>query len=117
MAASRRLVAGTGWKMNNDAAATRHYAADLYALLADRQVGSLELYVLPPFTSLHAAAEAFGGDDAGEVGFLDVEFGEFKEGVMGHVVAEGIEVGDEVAHVLFVAGHAGGGLEGEGFAG
>jgi triosephosphate isomerase len=59
MAASRRLVAGTGWKMNNDVAATRRYAADLYAQLADRQVGSLELYVLPPFTSLHAAAEAF----------------------------------------------------------
>ena len=55
----RRLVAGTGWKMNNDAAASRRYAADLYARLAGLSLPPLELYVLPPFTSLHAAAEAF----------------------------------------------------------
>ena len=59
MGASRRLVAGTGWKMNNDAAATRRYAAELHARLATLPANSLELYVLPPFTSLHAAAEAF----------------------------------------------------------
>lgn len=59
MGASRRLIAATGWKMNNGAAATRRYAAELYRRLADLRVGSLEMYVLPPFTSLHAAAEAF----------------------------------------------------------
>ncbi len=59
MGASRRLIAATGWKMNNDAAATRRYAAELYQRLAGLRVGSLELYVLPPFTSLAAAAAAF----------------------------------------------------------
>jgi len=55
----RRLVAGTGWKMNNDAAATRRYAAELAPRLAGLPTAALDLYVLPPFTSLHAAAEAF----------------------------------------------------------
>ncbi len=59
MGGKRRLVAGTGWKMNNDAAATRRYAADLYRRLASVDVGALDLFVLPPFTSLHAAAEGF----------------------------------------------------------
>ena len=46
-----------------------------------------------------AAADAFGGDDAAHIGFFDVEFREFEEGMVGHVVAEGVEVGDEVAEL------------------
>ena len=59
MAASRRLVAGTGWNMNNDAAATRRYATELASRLQGRDLSALDLYVLPPFTSLAAAHEAF----------------------------------------------------------
>lgn len=61
MAASRRLLAGTGWKMNNDAAATRRYAAEFAACLRGRDVTAIDLFVLPPFTSLPAAREAFAG--------------------------------------------------------
>ncbi len=59
MAPARTMVAGTGWKMNNDAAATRRYAAALHPRLAGLALASLDLFVLPPFTSLQAAAEAF----------------------------------------------------------
>lgn len=62
----RRHVAGTGWKMNNPVAATRAYAARLAERLATLEregvrPADLDLFVLPPFTSLHAAAEAFAG--------------------------------------------------------
>jgi triosephosphate isomerase len=57
----RKLLAGTGWKMNHGAAAARHYATELYRLLAGRDVADLDLFVLPPFTSLPAAAAAFAG--------------------------------------------------------
>lgn len=57
----RRLIAGTGWKMNNGAAAARRYADELKPLLAGIEHGPVDLYVLPPFTSLPAAAEAFAG--------------------------------------------------------
>jgi triosephosphate isomerase len=59
----RRLMAGTGWKMNNDAAGTARYGAAIRAGLgigpeADA-AALLDLFVLPPFTSLHAAQAAF----------------------------------------------------------
>lgn len=57
----RRLVAGTGWKMNHGAAAARLYAAELRSHLAGRDVADLDIFVLPPFTSLPAAAHAFAG--------------------------------------------------------
>ena len=57
----RRLIAGTGWKMNIGAAAAQNYAATLKTLLAPLDLGALDLFVLPPFTSLHAAHAAFAG--------------------------------------------------------
>jgi triosephosphate isomerase len=58
---TRRLMAGTGWKMNMTAAGTRAYAAALAPLLSAADVSAIDLFVLPPFTSLHAAKEAFAG--------------------------------------------------------
>ena len=55
----RRLIAGTGWKMNLGAAAARAYAAGLKTELAAVELEGLDLFVLPPFTTLHAATEAF----------------------------------------------------------
>ena len=55
----RRLIAGTGWKMNIGAAAARAYAAALKEELAGLELAPLDLFVLPPFTTLHAAASAF----------------------------------------------------------
>ena len=52
----RRLMAGTSWKMNNDAAATQRYAVELGAGLARIDTSSIDLFVLTPFTSLHAPA-------------------------------------------------------------
>jgi len=56
----RRLVAGTGWKMNIGAADTARYAKDLLARLAKLDCAAIDMFVLPPFTSLHAATTAFG---------------------------------------------------------
>ncbi len=55
----RKLIAGTGWKMNLDAGQTRDYARRLLPLIAHIPPENIETYVLPPFTSLHAAKEAF----------------------------------------------------------
>jgi triosephosphate isomerase len=55
----RKPLAGTGWKMNLGVAATRRYAAELLPKLAGIDSSGLDLFVLPPFTSLSAAAEAF----------------------------------------------------------
>ncbi|MDR1934884.1 MAG: triose-phosphate isomerase [Candidatus Accumulibacter sp.] len=57
----RRLVAGTGWKMNNGIAASRRYAEELKARIAPLDTSAIDIYVLPPFTSLAAAAQAFAG--------------------------------------------------------
>jgi triosephosphate isomerase len=57
----RRQLAGTGWKMNLDAAATRAYAAGLAAALKDIDNAQTDIFVLPPFTALHAAKAAFAG--------------------------------------------------------
>jgi triosephosphate isomerase len=54
----RKLIAGTGWKMNIDAAATARYAAALAPAVADLG-DAIDMFVLPPFTSLHAARPAF----------------------------------------------------------
>ena len=55
---TRRLIAGTGWKMNHTAAETTNYAARLSSLI-DSTAAELDLFVLPPFTSLPAARQSF----------------------------------------------------------
>jgi triosephosphate isomerase len=55
----RRPLAGTGWKMNIGAAETARYAERLVPLLASTD--AVDIFVLPPFTSLHAARVAFAG--------------------------------------------------------
>lgn len=57
----RKFVAGTGWKMNHTVADARAYAARLRDLLAGRDLSRLDMFVLPPFTALAAAQEAFAG--------------------------------------------------------
>lgn len=57
----RRLVAGTGWKMNIGAAEALRYGDRLKSRLGSLDVSAIDLYVLPPFTSLHAAATALAG--------------------------------------------------------
>ena len=55
----RKLVAGTGWKMNIGAAETARYADDLLPRLAALDCSRVDLFVLPPITTLPAAAAAF----------------------------------------------------------
>ncbi len=62
---ARRPLAGTGWKMNIVAAEVAGYAAGLRAALRDVAHQHVELFVLPPFTSLHAARAAFAGSAVG----------------------------------------------------
>jgi triosephosphate isomerase len=57
----RKPLVGTGWKMNHGIAATEAYARGLRALLSAEPVGGLDIFVLPPFVSLSAAAGAFAG--------------------------------------------------------
>jgi triosephosphate isomerase len=57
----RRPLVGTGWKMNMNVAQARAYARALTPLLRELPTADIDLFVLPPFTSLHAAAEAFAG--------------------------------------------------------
>jgi triosephosphate isomerase len=57
----RRLVAGTGWKMNNGIADSIRYAEELKTRIAAFDVSAIDIYVLPPFTSLAAAAKVFAG--------------------------------------------------------
>jgi triosephosphate isomerase len=60
----RRLIAGTGWKMNFGAAATAHYAEALAPAVAGFDA-TIDMFVLPPFTSLHAAQQAFSSTAVG----------------------------------------------------
>ncbi|MDR2613823.1 MAG: triose-phosphate isomerase [Candidatus Accumulibacter sp.] len=57
----RRRIAGTGWKMNNGIAESIRYAEELKARLSTVDISAIDIYVLPPFTSLAAAAKAFAG--------------------------------------------------------
>ncbi len=61
MRSPRRLLAGTGWKMNVRASEVPHYANELRARLAAIDVAAIDIFVLPPFTSLAAAASALAG--------------------------------------------------------
>lgn len=57
----RKPLVGTGWKMNHGPAAAITYAHRLRALLADQKTEGMDIFVLPPFVSLSAAAAAFAG--------------------------------------------------------
>ena len=57
----RRLIAGTGWKMNNGIADSIRYAEELRSRIAAIDTSAIDIYVLPPFTSLAAAAYALSG--------------------------------------------------------
>jgi len=61
---TRRLIAGTGWKMNLGEAETDRYAARL-APLVEGFADAIEMFVLPPFTSLVAARRAFANIGVG----------------------------------------------------
>ena len=55
----RRLIVGTGWKMNGGIQETSQYAAQLLPLLESMTLTDIDIFVLPPFTSLPAAARVF----------------------------------------------------------
>ena len=57
----RRRIAGTGWKMNHGIAASIRYAETLKARIATIDTSAIDIYVLPPFTSLAAVAQALAG--------------------------------------------------------
>lgn len=57
----RKPMAGTGWKMNHTAAQTADYAERLKAALPPGIADRLDIFVLPPFTALHAAQQHFAG--------------------------------------------------------
>jgi triosephosphate isomerase len=61
---TRRLIAGTGWKMNIGEAETARYAVRL-APLVENLGDAIEMFVLPPFTSLSAARQAFAASAVG----------------------------------------------------
>jgi triosephosphate isomerase len=53
-------MAGTGWKMNLRAHEVPGYAQRLLQRIGTVDASAIDLFVLPPFTSLAAAAAAFG---------------------------------------------------------
>lgn len=67
-APKRRFLAGTGWKMNHTVADTVRYAEAIAPLLPPQVTERVELFVLPPFTALHAAKAAFAGTPVGHGG-------------------------------------------------
>jgi triosephosphate isomerase len=89
---TRRLVAGTGWKMNMTVADTRAYADELRRLAPGLPMHDLDCFVLPPFTSLHAAHTALEG--------LPVAIG----GQTMHWEASGAWTGEVSAPMLLEAG-------------
>jgi triosephosphate isomerase len=54
-------MAGTGWKMNHRIADAQRYAAALRPHLPTASEPQPDIFVLPPFTALAAAAKAFAG--------------------------------------------------------
>lgn len=62
---TRRLMAGTGWKMNMTVAETNAYADALLQRIDGKDSAAVDIFVLPPFTSLHAASAAFVGTQVG----------------------------------------------------
>ena len=64
----RKLVAGTGWKMNIGAAEATRYGRELALRLPQIDVSAVDIFVLPPFTSLSAASAALA--EVAEQGWL-----------------------------------------------
>ncbi len=62
---ARKLIAGTGWKMNKTAAEARQYVATLLPLLDAAALEQVEVFVLPPFTSLAAVEPLLAGTPVG----------------------------------------------------
>lgn len=62
---SRKLVAGTGWKMNKTASEARQYVTALLPLLDMHTLSQVEVFVLPPFTSLAAVEPLLKGTPVG----------------------------------------------------
>lgn len=67
---TRKLVVGTGWKMNKTAAESRIYISELLRFLQPVDLTPVEVFVFPPFTSLAAVAAllenspvSFGGQN------------------------------------------------------
>ncbi len=61
----RKLIAGTGWKMNKTASEARQYIARLLPLLDAAVLAQVEVFVLPPFTSLAAVEPLLAGTPVG----------------------------------------------------
>jgi triosephosphate isomerase len=59
----RRKLVGTGWKMNHGIAETVAYIDQLRVLLGSIEHAALDVFVLPPFTALSAAAAQAEGSD------------------------------------------------------
>lgn len=57
----RRHLVGTGWKMHIGAAEAAIYAIELMQRLANIDAHGVDIFALPPFTSLHAARAGFAG--------------------------------------------------------
>ncbi len=55
----RKLLIGTGWKMNIGAKETKLYAEHLLPYLKNIDASDADIFALPPFTSLATAAEVF----------------------------------------------------------
>lgn len=90
MSAPRRMMVGSGWKMTKGEAETRAFAAEVTALLAPLDVSGLDLFVLPPFTSLAAARTAFA-DSSLEYGGQNMhweESGSYTGEISGAMLAE-----------------------------
>lgn len=49
-----KMMVGTGWKMNHTAATASEYCKTLLTEIESIDVDPLDIFVLPPFTSLHA---------------------------------------------------------------
>ena len=63
---TRKLITGTGWKMNKTPAEASLYLRALLPLLRDADLSRVEVFVLPPFTSLATVASLL---NASAIGF------------------------------------------------
>ena len=89
---ARRFLVGTGWKMNLLARDVPPYAARLGERLRTMRHDEIDIFVLPPFTSLHVAQRAFA-DTAVRLGGQNV-----------HWEASGAWTGEISAAMLVEAG-------------
>jgi len=58
----RRILLGTGWKMNKTVREAADYAQRLLKVLDDiRGLDDIQLFVIPPFTAIEAVKRASAG--------------------------------------------------------